>query len=251
MNGNIEIHKELRDKYENINAKYDGNSIELRVLIIENHPLMQKEIAKAFIEVNKSQEDYFFVLDLAFNCEEAYVKLKGKTSTINQYDLIVLDIKLPPYFKEKIYSGEDIGQWVKKNISPSPKIIIITFINDKQRIENLIKNINPNGLLIKEDISCKILFEAFLNSFEQDSYYTHSVASIATKLLSSNLTIDILDRRILIELSCGSTMKEMEEILPLSLSAIQKRKKKLMDAFNINNSSVRELVLTAKEQGFI
>lgn len=249
MKGNIEIHKELRTEFANKDSMIDIHSKRINVLIIEDHPITHKQIAKTFFELNKLQEEYFFVLDLAFNCEDAYHKLAS--SKERTYDLVILDIKLPPYYKEKLYSGEDIGEWIRENIIPPPKIVIVTYINENQRIENLIKSIKPNGFLVKEDISCKILLEAIKNSFEGDPYYTQSVVNLATKLLSTNVIVDTLDRRLLTELACGAKMSELEELLPLSKSAIEKKKNLLFYKLDIKSNSTRDLVLKAKKLGYL
>lgn len=245
---NTKIHNQLRSKYTNIAIANNTGSKELKVLIVEDHPIVQKELAKTFIKLNESQDDYLFSMDMAFTCEEALLYLQRP---LNHYDLVILDIKLPPFFSKEIYSGEDIGQWIKNQITPLPKIVIITYINDKQRIGDILQYLNPDALLIKDDITCDILLEAINNIFEQTPYYSYSASSIARKIISNNLLLDQLDKRLLYELSFGSTMKELVEILKISKSSIQKRKNRLMDIFGIKNNSVRDLVLTAKEKDFL
>lgn len=245
--GKIEIHNQLRSKYTKIPAP-ESNTNKLKVLIIEDHPLVQKELAKTLIKLNEEQEDYFFSMDMAFNCEEAFIYLNQNSS---KYDIVVLDIKLTPYPPKKLFSGEDIAIWMKEHLHPIPKIIIVTYINDRQRIEDILKTLNPDGLIIKDDIACNTLLDAIKNTFETHPFYSNSVSTIARNLIYNNLNLEELDKQLLYELSCGSTTKELVELLCISVSSIQKRKSKLMDFFDIKTNSTRDLILTAKEKGFL
>ncbi|MFI0431386.1 hypothetical protein [Mariniflexile sp. HMF6888] len=46
-------------------------------------------------------------------------------------------------------------------------------------------------------------------------------------------------------------MKELVELIPLTKSGIEKRRRILRDVFNIKTDSDRELILAAKEKDFI
>ncbi|MFC4636594.1 response regulator [Dokdonia ponticola] len=229
-------------------SSIEHNLKELKVLIIEDHPLMQVAISDVFAQLSNSQQQYYFQIEVASNCQEAYEKL---SSTSNTYDLIMLDIQLPAYPSQKLYSGEDIGLWIKKTLPVLPKIIIITVIEDNFRVENIIKTINPDGFLLKGDITPETLMEALKKIFDATPYYSESVTKYTRKLMSNSLLLDETDRQILYELSQGASNIELQELLSLSKSTIQKRKGRLMDIFNIADNSTRVLILKAKEQGFL
>lgn len=238
------IQRQIEAEYANIESTLK----ELKVLIIEDHPLMQTAIANAFDQLSKSQENYNFQIDTAFNCKEAHEKISKKT---NRYDLIMLDIQLPVFPPQKLFSGEDIGKWVKNTIHPIPKIIVVTLIKDSYRVENIIKSINPDGFLVKSDITPETLIEAIKNIFDSNPYYSESITRNTHKIISSNLVLDETDRQILYEIANGANMIELQKILLMSKSTLQKRKGRLMDIFNVSDHSNRELVLKAKDQGFI
>lgn len=234
-----------------VNAKYvsiENNLKELQVLIIEDHPLMQSAITSVFVQLSESQELYDFTLDIASDCKEAYEKL---SSTANYYDLIMLDIQLPAYPSQKLFSGEDIGLWIKKTLHLASKIIIITLIKDNFRVENIIKTINPDGFLLKGDITPQTLLEALKKIFESTPYYSESVILHTQKIISTNLTLDETDRQMLYEISLGANTIELQALLCISKSSVQKRKGRLMDIFNVSDNSNRQLILKAKEKGFL
>ena len=63
--------------------------------------------------------------------------------------------------------------------------------------------------------------------------------------------LDDIDRRILYELSIGTKTKDLPALVPLSLTGIEKRKRLLKQIFDIDSTDDRELILAAKEKGFI
>ena len=55
----------------------------------------------------------------------------------------------------------------------------------------------------------------------------------------------------LYELSIGTRLKDLPDIVPLLIAGIEKRKRHLKHIFNINSSDDKELLYIVKEQGFI
>lgn len=227
----------------------EGNITELKVLIVEDHALMQAAIKNVFLELSKSEEKYKFVIDTASSCKVAYEKISTRN---NYYELILLDIQLPAYPSQKLFSGADIGTWIKNTLHLSSKIIIITLIKDKIRIQDIINTINPDGFLVKGDITPETLLDALKKIFESTTaYYSESVTKYSQKLISSNDILNTRDRQILYEISQGATNVEIKESLVLSKSTVQNCKGKLMDFFNVTNNSNKELIKKAQEQGFL
>ncbi|MFL0202592.1 hypothetical protein [Tenacibaculum maritimum] len=67
----------------------------------------------------------------------------------------------------------------------------------------------------------------------------------------SDHVIDDLDRKILYELSIGTKMKNLPGVVPLSITAIERRKREIKKMFSISSLDDRDLILTAREKGFI
>ena len=57
--------------------------------------------------------------------------------------------------------------------------------------------------------------------------------------------------QILYEISNGAKMKELQNLIALTKSAIDKRRRNLKVKFNVADGSDRDLILAAKEKGFI
>jgi hypothetical protein len=71
------------------------------------------------------------------------------------------------------------------------------------------------------------------------------------KQVANDFILDNIDRKILYELSLGTRMKDLPSVLPLSIAGIEKRKRHLQEIFNIKGGGDKELLLVAKEKGFI
>jgi hypothetical protein len=67
---------------------------------------------------------------------------------------------------------------------------------------------------------------------------------------SSDLFIDDIDRKILYEISIGTKLKDMKNVL-LSVHSIVKRKRALKQIFDVEDSDDSKLISVAKEKGFI
>lgn len=67
----------------------------------------------------------------------------------------------------------------------------------------------------------------------------------------NDFVLDNYDRKILYELSIGKRMKDLPKLIPLSIAGIEKRKRNLKRMFNVKKMDDRELLISAKEKGFI
>lgn len=71
------------------------------------------------------------------------------------------------------------------------------------------------------------------------------------KLQPTTYILDKKDKRLLYEISLRATNKEISDIIGLSISAIEKRKRKLNNIFGVKNRNNRKLIFKAKNKGFI
>ncbi|WP_452601931.1 response regulator [Pontimicrobium sp. MEBiC06410] len=225
---------------------------DIKVLVVEDHPIVQEQLVKALQIVEKKYSQYCFLIDTAKDIEEAYNKisltLKNKAE---QYGLILLDIKLPEYKAQNMLSGEDLGKWIKIKVKPNPSIIVTTSYTDGYRILNIVKTIDPDGLIVKSNITNNTLIEAIHQSLIDPPYYSSTVNKKIRNEVASNKGLDDLDRKILHLIANGANMKDLVELLPKSKSTIEKRKKKLMDFFNVKSYSNFDLITIAKEKNYL
>ena len=219
------------------------------VLIIDDHQIIIDTFKMALSFVEREAKDVQFEIDDAKDCESAFKKIKN-TFKQNKIDLIFLDISLPHSSINRIFSGQDLGVLIKKDF-PSTKVIICTSYNDNLRLNSILKTINPDSLILKGDIDFKEVVVAIKTVLNNESYFSKTVVELLKKRFSNAIVLDENDTQILKELSNGSKMKELMHIIPLSKSGIEKRKLILRQKLDVIGSSDRDLVLAAREKGFI
>lgn len=219
------------------------------VLIIEDHPLITEAYKKAFSQVSSKNTKLSFIISSANNCDEACLKIND-ASKQQGFDMVLLDIKLPPSKEGILLSGEDLGLKIME-LLPNSKIVVSTTFNDNYRINSIFKSLNPEGFLIKNDLNPKELVLAIESIIEGKPYYSKSVIELMRKLTANDFLIDAIDRKLLYELSKGTKMSQLPEIIPLSISALEKRKRVLKEIFNLADKEDRDLFRIAEEKGFI
>ena len=217
------------------------------ILIVDDHPLIANAYKSAFDLISSKNEDISFNITIVENCDDAVEEIIG-ASKKEGIDIALLDISLPPSTDKKILSGEDLGIKIRQDL-PKCKIVISTTFNDNYRIQAILKSVNPNGFLIKNDITKDELIKAVKTILDNSPYYSKSVLELFRKQNSVDYKLDKIDRQLIYEMSIGTKMKDLPSIMPMSLAGLEKRKKQLKILFEANDD--RELILNAKEKGFV
>ena len=220
-----------------------------KVLIIDDHPLICDSYRKALQQVMKENQDIQIQIESAENCDSAKEKIMNSW-TNDSWDLVFLDIRLPASKDRRILSGEDLGEMIREN-HPLAKIIVATTFNDNYRIQNIFKSLNPEGFLIKNDLDPKELVSAIIKIMQGGVHYSQTVSNLMRIKMHRNINIDKKDRQILFELSLGTKMKDLPNIVPLSIAGIEKRKRILKEIFDVEDQADKALILKARELGFI
>ena len=220
----------------------------LFTLIVDDCPL----ICESYKQIIAQHLDKEFItkITIANNCSEAAKVVNLSIEKAQKIHFAIIDLKLPPCKNNKFISGEDIGLYIRK-LLPKTKIIIATSCYNNFRIHNVFKTLNPEGFLMKKDLRSGELKNAYTSILKDIPYYSPSVLKLLRQQFSTNFILDPIDRKILYELSLGSRTKDLPEFIPLSSASIEKRKRHLRKLFNVTDRGDRELIIKAKERGFI
>lgn len=221
-----------------------------KVLIIDDHPIIINAYKQALTQLTSISEELKFEIDDANNCDTAIIKINQSIISNAYFDLIFLDIRLPPSKDNKILGGVDLGGFIRTQ-SKHSKIIVSTTFNDSYMISSILRNVNPEAFLIKNDVTNEILTNAVKTVISDPPYYSKTVMKVLRKQSANNFVIDNIDRKILHELSNGTKMNELPNVLPLSIAALERRKRILKDVFNVEGKGDRDLLRLAHEKGFI
>jgi len=219
------------------------------VLIVEDHPSAIEGYVRALLYFGKENQ-INFAIEEATSCSEAFAKINKKALNKEVYDLVFLDLSLPKDIENNIHNGEMLGIKIKA-LMPNVKFLVITGFGEPFRINHLFKTLNPIGVFVKSDLTALELTKALSKVLDNQSYYSKTIIELLRKQMACNVNIDAKNLTILQELSNGATSSEIAEIVHLGISAIDKRKRLLKQAFSVAQDTDRDLVLTAKKNGFI
>lgn len=219
------------------------------ILIIDGCPLICEAYRSITSSINRVKN---YSLNINFvNCsKDGYDIINKIIEDKTTLDIVILELKFSQNDIKNKISGEDLAVIIRKKL-PNTKIIISTTSDDNFRIHTLFKTINPEAFILKRDLTSSEFKRAILSIINNDLFYSKSILKLLRKEISSSFLIDSMDRKILYELSIGARMKDMPNYIPLSAASIEKRKRHLKKVFNVKDKGDRELILMAKEKGFI
>jgi DNA-binding NarL/FixJ family response regulator len=218
----------------------------MNILIVDDHPITVEGYINALLTEDLILNKPIFTK--AYSCEEAYMKLTRTLKSQKSFDLALIDKGLPSYPEQSLLSGSDLAAFVKKSM-PECKIIMITAHTEVLIIYDLVMKLNPDGLIIKNDITPKILKEVVSEVLQGNLYQSPMVKSCINEIWKKELMVDDYNRQILLYLSKGFKIKELDDIIYLSTSAIQKRVILMKKAFEVSDDT--GLVKEGIKQGFI
>lgn len=220
----------------------------IRILMIDDHPMIIEGYQNTLQFTKKSNQELH--IDIANNCEEAIKHMRKSLEKELPYDVLFVDISLPASKDGLMQSGEDLAEYAR-TILPKAKIIILTMFNESFRIHNIIKTIDPEGFLIKSDLTSNELASAFQAVLHNPPFYSGTVNSHIRKSIINDIVIDEKNRKILHLLSQGVKTKNLAAHLDISLSAVEKRKKQLKDLFSVEDGQDETLLEEARKKGFV
>jgi DNA-binding NarL/FixJ family response regulator len=218
------------------------------LLIIDDHKIIVDAYKHSIKNYLSDRIDLELLIDSAYDCQSALLRLNAPNKQ-QKYNLVLLDINLPSINKN-VSSGEELGIIIR-NQYPQIKIIVITSCSNNYKINNILKKINPDGFLLKNDIDSTDLCNSIESVINGSTSYSKSIIELIRKKISNFNIIDNLDLKILLEISNGTKAIDLIKYVPLSKAGIEKRKRLLKRSFEIMDGSDRELILAARKKGFI
>ena len=222
------------------------STIKNNILIVDDHPFIIQGYKNAITRYNPNE--FEFLIEEAKDCKSAY-EIITNSETI-AFDIAFLDISMPVYEEKGMFSGEDLAKLLMEYM-PNCKIILLTMYTELLKIKNLISVINPNGLVIKNDLTFDELLFGFDKVMKNEIYYSQSIQKMIDLAESEAIEIDVFDKQILFHISKGTKTTDIPQYIPISLEAIEKRKQNLKELLNLKEDSDMELVREAKNKGLL
>lgn len=114
--------------------------MELNLLMIDDHAAII-EGYKAILSLSKKK--YVLKITTAFDCESAYKVITQHHDIA--FDVVFVDITLPPYAEKKLHSGVDLVALIRAHM-PQTKIIVLTSHTEKIVIDQIVEKAIPKVL---------------------------------------------------------------------------------------------------------
>ncbi len=206
----------------------------MNIIVIDDHPMtiegFTRVLGNDFLPVTELNVNT--VLDL----ESAYNLIIKSHSTKNSFDIAIIDYTLSPFVAKNMNNGADMANFIRKKM-PKCKIIIITAHTEVLLVYDIYKKAAPDGLIIKNDVTPLVLKIAVESVLRRKEYFSPMAFKCVSEILKENLMKDDLNRQLITFLAKGYKPKELESVLFLSKSAIEKRIYKLKKIFSVSDDS--------------
>lgn len=221
----------------------------INILMVDDHPMILEGYITTLKQISQRFRKYNFNIECVGNFTQT-VELLDTVFRFHSLDLMLLDIGLPSTGDANNQSGVELGLYIRKRI-PEAKIMIMTGFENYTLIRNLLDTINPEGIMVKADINTHSFTDAIIDVLADPPYYSKSIGKMLARKKTKPYGIDHNDKLILYYISRGKQTNELPNFLNLSLSAIEKKKKRLKEVFKITEGNDIDLINKAKEEGYL
>jgi two-component system response regulator NreC len=215
----------------------------LKILLVDDHimitdcyklVLKDLEINSEITSVNSLKCAYNFVLK----------------QNLEVIDLAVLDWSMPECLENNLKNGEDLARLLRTKY-PEIKIIFISGYLNKLTLSSIIRKVNPEGLVEKSDLDYNSIYILFKEVVEGKVYKSDRVNKTINQNRISDIHFDSLNREIILLISQGITTKNIPNYIPLTLSAVNKRKSIIKELLNIDSGNDEDIIRESRKIGII
>ena len=187
---------------------------------------------------------------LGFLIKNLNLQFINNTTPESSFDIALLDISMPVYEEKNIQTGEDLAKLLNQ-VNSNCKIILLTMHSERLKVEKIINEINPLGLVIKNDLTYENMLLALDTVLKGERYYSVSVINFLNNLQKEQVYVDVIDRQILHFLNKGIKADDVALYIPISSSNVKTRIESMKELIGKKGCKNDELVSEAKENGMM
>ncbi|QZK89297.1 response regulator [Flavobacterium sp. CHNK8] len=213
----------------------------LKIVIIDDHEMVSGAYKTILTQGFRNDTEIITLntLQAAYEC----IIMDNDNDNI---DIVVLDISMPVFLEKNIYSGEDLAHLIRLKY-PKVKIVFISGYHDLLILNRIINSIDPEGLIDKIDLNAGNLVNIFTLIIAGNKYKSETIKNRIDDHSNVNYFFDNIDMRIIILIAQGIKTKNLYNFIPLTTSAIEKRKSKIKIKLGVNGTSDEDLIREAKK----
>ena len=223
-------------------------NMSLNILIVDDHPMTVDSYINLLSDIDFQKNEPNFIK--SYNCEDAYNKINYQVKQNSKIDFALLDISLPSYKEFNINNGVDLAILIRKKIT-NCKIVLLTMHTEALTVDKIIKEVKPEGFISKSDINFELFPVICKKILEGDIFRSKTIIQSQRELFKRNINWDNHDSQILTLISQGVKTVNLPNYIPLSMSAIEKRKANIKEQLLKEKGSDKDLIEIAKKLGFL
>lgn len=217
----------------------------LSVLAIDDH-MVVLEGYRSIFKMLEGKNFNGLGFTKARDCKSGYDVIERHKD--NPFDIAVIDYSIPEFPELRLFSGHDVAAHLRK-VMPDCKIVMMTMHKEVEIMSSILLNVNPEGFINKSDCNTEEIAECFEAVLEDEIYYSNTISSYI-KRQEKGIMLDEIDTKIIVLLSKGIKTKNLSKYIPLSDSAIEKRKYKVKKMLDVTGDD-ESLITEARKQGYI
>jgi len=218
----------------------------INLLIVDDHPFIiqgYENVIKRF-----PNKKYEFTITKASDCKTGYENITNNSD--NSFDYAFLDISMPDYPEKNIFTGEDLAKLINQEM-PNCKVILLTMHSERLKAQTIIDEIDPIGLVIKNDLTFENMLLAIETVLKGEKYYSESVINFLNQQQNEKVYVDVIDRQILHFLNKGIKDDDVALYIPISSASVLSRIENMKELIGKKKCSNQELLDIAKTNGMM
>ncbi|MBG6060681.1 DNA-binding NarL/FixJ family response regulator [Flavobacterium sp. CG_9.1] len=220
----------------------------INLFFVDDHPIIIDGYSN-ILSTTKTN-DTTISITAAYSCEQAYFKIIESHQAQKYFDLAFVDISLPTYPAQNLYTGIDVAKLIRYYF-PACNIVVLTMHSEPAIITAALQEINPEGFILKNAINAASLVAAYQAIMMGATFYSSTITKVQKENAIKRLNLDAIDCQILTLLDKKIKMKDMPNHIDLSLSAIEKRKTNIKNRLLKDKGNDAAIVTAAKKLGLL
>ncbi|MDI1254871.1 MAG: response regulator [Flavobacterium sp.] len=141
----------------------------IQVLMVDDHPFILQAYRNTLDRYKPEEFDIPSV-----NADSGKTGYEAIVNSPFDFDVAFLDISIPTYPEKNIESGIDLALLLREKM-PNCKIVLLTMHTEKLKFKYFAEAINPDGLVVKNDLTFEEMLLAFEKIISDEKYFSETV----------------------------------------------------------------------------